>query len=322
MKTDRQGTRDGERWYPRDHRVANWVARQQTQVRTMYFLLALFVIASFGRPYLPVLTVLLLVGMATVKLLLRGRPYGWKLGDEGLHELRYGRPARLIPWSEIEGCERTDRALLVRAGQETIRLPFDVPGLRHLAGRIEDKLAGGSAQQDALTPEQVAELMAIGEDEALPVGLHVALRLFVAGQMVGGAAWLLAMAPAFGVPYLAWTALFPAWMGLHAWDMTRPPSATASGIDWTGHSFVGWDEVSDWRRVGLAWELKTGLGPVLIYGRHARRVIDGLERLREAAEQGAILPRMTDVPDHAISRAESAEVSAERGISPAEEERR
>jgi hypothetical protein len=57
---------------------------------------------------------------------------------------------------------------------------------------------------------------------------------------------------------------------------------------------------------------------VVVRGPHAPRVHDAVKAMLAARERGAVLPRMGDIPDHAISRAESVDGSAERGISLSE----
>jgi hypothetical protein len=51
----------------------------------------------------------------------------------------------------------------------------------------------------------------------------------------------------------------------------------------------------------------------------AERVARTVRRLLNSRTAGQTLPRMTDIPDAALSRAETLDVSAERGLSRPEE---
>jgi hypothetical protein len=109
---------------------------------------------------------------------------------------------------------------------------------------------------------------------------------------------------ALGVGALTWLMFQPV--------MASPWGLTRRGIRVPWSDVLGVDSGVGWNVYTRAGGLRLGDGPA------ADRVAAMIQRMLALRAAGAVLPRMTEIPDHAISHAESAEISAERGISPAE----
>jgi hypothetical protein len=182
---------------------------------------------------------------------------------------------------------------------------------------LRERVASAPAPAGAIAPEQIAGWLKIGMDDSLSLDKSVWQRVLIGllftvwGVWVAAPAWQRAgwLLPLGSVAWLVWILKV----------VTGPESLilTPDGIEHFGRRY-GWDEVEgcDQRRAGTFLQLEERA--IKLNGPHVERVRHAVEQLLAARAEGALLPRMADVPDHALSRAESIDVAAERGISLSE----
>ena len=311
------------RWYPRDRRVA-WLTDRANAIQGLAGA-AIFVPLVLVAP----VQVLLLLGASALTLLLPA--YGWRVDEDGLHLLRVGvvapslRRSTLFPWDCIHGVQLDARELRIATSDRTIRVSALVPGIREMAAELRSGLGlEDQPTKREVTPTLIADWLGIEPEGSLPCSARPMVRFGIVAYLAACAAFGVVAAVVQPLePAIRWVVgSFGAFIGLTAWLVWRCTSSTVTshGIQ-NADRVVPWSAVNGVERAGVVgWTLWTDHGFVYVWGRNGRYVAQAVEKMLQARQSGAILPRMTDVPDHAISRAESAEVSAERGISPADGE--
>jgi hypothetical protein len=302
----RRARGEERRWWPHNRLVSNLTDRY---CGPPYLIIAVYSVV--GMPFLWPLW----LGLAVLlPLTVLAMPYGWRLDERGLYELRFLRRPRLIPIESIRHLESDATEIRIETDQGTLCLSHELRGIRSLVAQLrvlrgEREVVGGTE----VSPEQVAEWLGIEVDGHRVCGLTRASR--AARYLLSALALVLLFGPMRGTSnFLPFALLVPVmfWLG---WRNDRCTLVTAHGLLLGDGRFVPWEAVNGVPEHGV---VATDYGTVLLVGPSVSRVAGAIQRIINAREAGAVLPRMTEIPDHAISRAESAEVSAERGISAAE----
>jgi hypothetical protein len=242
--------------------------------------------------------------------------YALSVDDDGIREFFLGQPPRLHPWETVGPVQTDGRGCVISPRLLTqYRLSWSVPGARELLTEIERHRPPEPGEVTTIEPEQVAEWLGIALDESLVVRAPKMQRnmMVISCAAVIGAVMLVVR---LGPPYLAWMCLGQLGLLMLTWqNVLKRFSATPWGLR-QGRKEVAWHDVLG-RSV---WHVQTRQGSLYLPGgENSERVVSTIQRILDARRAGAVLPRMTDVPEHALSRADSVEVSAERGISPAED---
>lgn len=249
--------------------------------------------------------------------------YGLVVDGDGVTELRLGHEPVTWPWDEVS-VETAWGYVNLKLGTQHVRFSWSAPGVVELAGDLVRRREPVVEDGPAVQTSAIEGWLGIPPDGSL---------------VIPGRPWLLWL---FGVFYglLALLAVVAIWRGegllgfsmLMTWlsvtlslaethNSAQPVIATAEGLR-QGRRRFGWDEAVSVATRYPGWLVMTSRGSVLLPECPAsQRVATTIRNLAAARRAGAVLPRMADVPEHALSRAETAELAAERGLSRSEGER-
>ena len=254
------------------------------------------------------------------------QPWRWELDADGLHEYRLGRDPRHYPWASIRDVQITAREVTIVTDRRTLRLSQDVPGTMALGQRLQAGQEVVANPRPPISPEEVAARLGIGVDETIKLEYHWIARhaggvgalaaglAFVSGLLRAGAAWdrviLQFVFTVLGVGAI---------MAVRRY-FKRPIILSPTGVCREGGRSIAWNEVTDVLRHeggSVRWSLATTRGRIPLPGPDADRIAEAVKQMLIDKHAGSDLPRMSDVPDNAISRA-VPEVAEERGLSRAE----
>lgn len=247
----------------------------------------------------------------------------WNLLPSGIAlQHRHGR-VRVVPWEMVREVEETADAVVVVTETETLRFAGRRKDHPLLAAALRERMAQRTAAPVAVPPEQVAAWLGIGLDGAIRLRRRWWQRLGGATLFGGLAVFFLAMLLQSDDPFVPWQALVPLLCyGPLAFVAARPHEVivTPHGL-WGRGVRLAWDEVEHVERprdLRQAYIISGADRAIILHGPDAARVCDAAEQVIAARERGDLLPRLADVPEHALSRAETAEIAAERGLSRTE----
>ena len=244
--------------------------------------------------------------------------YALSVDDDGVVEHFVDGSTRRHGWDEVRPVESYGHCCVVCLGLHHHRFGWSIPGVRQLIAEIHNRRPGATAAEESVTPEQIAEWMGIEVDELLVVGLPPGQRI-VLSAVVAIDLLLVLLGVALRHPYLAMMNLGQLAIMMVLWRaMFRRFTATPWGLRY-GNKTARWQDVVGLTHSSPGWMVQTTQGQLYLPGgRNSEPVKLAIQHVLDAHLKGAALPRMTDVPDHALSRAESVEVSSERGLSRSE----
>jgi len=235
-------------------------------------------------------------------------PLGWRLDDEGLHELwRFGR-RRTHPRESLIAVrlDRDGYVLETTRGPVPIAYPRAAMALMTRINRAVPAPPSG----ELVSPAEIADWLGIGHDESLVTGMTDELRAGVALlPLVAG------MVVAFGVPYVA---LLPVAAGVLlsrlVYQVAEPVRITPYGFFRRGRRVLSWDDITE--PIGHYDGTLTANGLTIPLSDDINgRVAECVERILAAKRTGARLASDVDVPDTGLSLAEPNVEAAERGLS-------
>jgi len=250
-------------------------------------------------------------------------PIGWQVEPSGLVEIGFSWQRR-HPWVEVGEPEVFDDALEVDCGGVVRRFEGRPEDVVALAEAIRGHRVRFGEEPTIVAPEQLGDWLGLEPGEALVLESPLVKRLLSA---VG---WLLLVLGPSLISFgeIAWrnpaNYVFGAAALLYFGVYRGRRDRLVVSIDGLrqGRRRYSWADIallgghSRWR---VLW---TPDGMVTLHGPHADRVWEAARQIVAARDTGAVLPRMADVPDHALSRAEADDGSAERGISLSERDGR
>lgn len=312
----RPPTSDASTWYCVDPQLERLLNREAVwQGRLIFGLMLAGLWTSFpgGRDlllwFVPAAIVLDLIA----RIPFRKRLIGYRLDRDGLHVVRYGCRERHFSWDTIQAVDETSNSLVVRTSGGELRISNDLPAAFHLAEQLRRNLGEPPAEQTELSASQLETWLGLAPGEVWTTGLQPRARFGIGAGLVG--AGLVVMLNA-GSPFQVWMLCVAlSWVVTLLPQVAQPLEISAWGVRKGKRFAAAWDDVIGSRLTDGECTLRTVHGEISFGGAHARAVHDAVQRLLEAKQAGAVLPRLADIPDSAISRAESVEMSAERGIS-------
>jgi len=244
------------------------------------------------------------------RLLPPQRKNGLLLDDAGLHEYRDWRCVSTHALDSIRRLRVDNSTLTITAGDEVLKIrrdEADVDGLVHALGH-----SGPAVTVDEVATEQIAGWLGTvpGEwrrvERRSDIGAQMAVFL---GLLP--ACWLLSPhrhSTAAGLAVLAVAYLLEAiWAG----GRLEVSDHGLRGRGWR----LPWSGVHAVKPRGRRFVVETDRGELVLQGPYAAQVADAARQILNARLAGQVLPSMSGVPDSAISRAESVDLSAERGLS-------
>lgn len=245
-------------------------------------------------------------------------PWGWRLDDTGLHEYLFGGRWHSHDRGALRlGAVRRD-AFTIETGQGRVTVPRSLPQAEAMLRRLRTA-ADQRVTPAAVPPELLAEWLGIAIDEALeaPRDVHRPATLAVLTAILGGEAlWL---GTSFGVAYA-----LPAFL-LLALVLVAQLAQERARLTVTPHGFYrGGRKVGDWADVeaplhGGAADRVLLRGRTLTLSAEQREpVTRAVTNLLAARRAGAVVSRMADVPDTAVSLAGEPAERLELGLSRAE----
>lgn len=257
-----------------------------------------------------------LLGWPIWRQLRRGERQGWRVDEQGLWELRWDAAGWVRPWDSIEQLIDTPEMLAVVVDGHVLMLPQAGPAAARLAQALHARLDPPSAAAEALPAESIASWLGIEVDGTLElwVPAQQRRRMIVALAVIGPLILILLLRTwRDGVQFAAfWPLLI-----LLTWPPVLQPvaRATAWGVRGRRRS-ASWDEIQQAVPQMNGWLLKTRDGSIYLpLGPDSDRVAETVRKVVAARRGGQRLPRLADVPAHAISRAKATDGSAARGIS-------
>ena len=313
------------------------------------------VLAALDSPLLePLRSTALLAGpvawLIAFRMLCRRRS-GIRVHSRGVTEIWALRFPRTIRWEQLSRVRETGRGVTVDGDGCTIRFGPEIDGWHELAAQLKERCPTVELpdQSRTLPREQLEEWLGVPQGGQLRIEptppLVGCLVFLLAPLLLARLTWLVNLWPWLGFPLLAaWiaeVAILPAGLALRTREKYGSARLTASGdgLQWRYQGCtveLGWDELHGlslsptldgsegraafWlhRLTGWGWHLHLADGSCFIDGTctNAQRLIDTIQHVLDAAEEGAVPPPPSTIPDGAISLARlPGEPEVERGIS-------
>ena len=260
---------------------------------------------------------LLPLGGAVAAWLLERRvasPWAWRLDVTGLHEMWFGGRRVVHPWSSIREVVEHPREIVIRTDTGLITVPRQGSDAEALLQRLRERDAV-PVEHAPIRPEQIAEWLGIAPDSDIPTPADRSWIPLAAALLLMVVFAVLVLNTYFGpVVVMAAFALI-----YSVQDRLSDVRVTPYGFYNRGRLVGRWADVAgplggqhrnELRLLGKTW--------VLAYNQRepVERTID---RVLEARRAGVEISRLDGVPDTAISPAEHDPISAELGLSRADE---
>jgi hypothetical protein len=269
------------------------------------------------RP-LAIVPALAAMGEVVYRAVMRGRVKGWRVDDDGVHEVRHGAPEVLHRWAAIQDVSEQSGRIILQSAQGRTTMPA-APHGPYLLRLVRQGQAQAAGEATVVGQRDVEGWLGLAEGASLvcrPTAMQRLFRLAFLVYLVVWATWSFIHLGAVGA--ILWVSIMPFLFGSEIVRQLRPVEVSAAGVR-QGRRWIPWDHVTATGLLNGMCSLSAITGNVGLLGPHAARVHEAVKAMLAARERGAVLPRMGDIPDHAISRAETVDVASERGISRLEE---
>ena len=272
---------------------------------------------------------------------------GVRIDARGLRLVNlFGCGRRLCRWDEVRDVVVDDSGLTLHKVRGEVRLDANLRDFPHLASQCR-RAIGREAVEEApredradVAAEEVARWLGVSGDGVLECASSVfrgiepfvrfilvpfllcipflAIQILLSGR--GWQAFFAGLMPGL-IPILAWRFLSVNSRGRRTSKVRATPTTLAVRTDagWRQHA---WGSFENLFQVGGLWVATTVDGDVWLPKdlTHLDTLLAAIRKAIDARRDGFALPRMgADVPDAALSRAASAEVTVERGLSRADE---
>jgi hypothetical protein len=270
---------------------------------------------------------------------------GVHVNAHGLLVLHTFRLGRRMAWDEFREVVVDEHGLTLLTRRGELKLGYKLTDWAHLAARCRREM-GKSEDHDSdrdavvdVSPEEVARWLGVAADGALVCRSPYFRRMKIGYILFCSALWCLTIAAALALVTLgdwgvaAVLQVVPALFTLEHYAIwtagrsrrIREVRATPTELDVrfdTGWRRYAWGGIYSFVPRGLYWMVSTVEGDLLLppFVNRGRTLLEAMREAIDARQRGFALPRMSaDIPDAALSRAASAEVTIERGLSRAED---
>jgi hypothetical protein len=246
----------------------------------------------------------------------------------GLGEVQRDGRRRFHPWSTVRAVTETETAVVVTTDHGTLRFAGPAAERQPLAEALANVRPASTTSGEVLSPEEIGEWLGLDVGEVLELKPE-APEYQTMNRVLGFSVVVLLLSLLGDLRAGRWAELYlPLFVLLNTLNIRRlSPFKTATTVSVFGIDSA--DEHLTWEEVDNVTDVPTGeivqIPPfalihagnrsVQIDGPHRERVVNAVRQLLEAKQAGAVLPRLGGVPDSAISRTESVDLPADRGLS-------